>query len=77
MIDLLSNLSEENKYSNQLTVVEEKNGILNLFNIIGSTYVKGLNTALVTSEEEALNLLFEGEMNRSISEHQLNKISSR
>lgn len=30
MIDLLSNLSEDNKSSNQFTVVEEKNGIFSL-----------------------------------------------
>ncbi len=29
------------------------------------------------SEEEALNQLFEGELNRTVSEHQLNKVSSR
>ncbi|KAJ3033037.1 Kinesin-like protein kif9, partial [Rhizophlyctis rosea] len=44
---------------------------------IGSAHVKGLTTPIATSEEEALNLLFEGETNRSISEHQLNKNSSR
>jgi len=30
-----------------------------------------------SSEEEALNLLFEGETNRAIAEHQLNSSSSR
>ncbi|KAJ3043428.1 Kinesin-like protein kif9 [Rhizophlyctis rosea] len=43
----------------------------------GSAHVKGLTMPIATSEEEALNLLFEGETNRSISEHQLNKNSSR
>lgn len=39
--------------------------------------MKGLTQQVVTNEEEALNLLFEGETNRAISEHQLNKASSR
>ena len=68
MIDLLSSIRESNYNDGSLTVVEEKDG---------STHVKGLTTQLVANEEEALNLLFEGEMNRSISEHQLNKNSSR
>ncbi len=43
----------------------------------GSTRVKGLNVKLASSEEEALSHLFEGETNRSIAEHQLNRASSR
>jgi kinesin family member 6/9 len=39
--------------------------------------VKGLNVLIANNEEEALNLLFEGETNRSISEHQMNKQSTR
>ncbi|EPZ35149.1 NAD(P)-binding domain-containing protein [Rozella allomycis CSF55] len=46
-------------------------------NLLGSTMVKGLNMKIATSEEEALNYLFEGETNRSIAEHQLNRGSSR
>ncbi|KAI9361218.1 P-loop containing nucleoside triphosphate hydrolase protein [Zopfochytrium polystomum] len=37
----------------------------------------GLTVQIANSEEEALNLLFEGETNRSIAEHQLNKSSTR
>jgi hypothetical protein len=37
MIDLLSNLSDDNKSSNQLTVVEEKNG--NYKNLMGRSYI--------------------------------------
>ncbi|KAK3794847.1 hypothetical protein RRG08_056685 [Elysia crispata] len=40
-------------------------------------FVKGLSCHLAQNEEEALNLLFEGETNRSIAAHQLNKQSSR
>ncbi|KAJ3066811.1 Kinesin-like protein kif9 [Podochytrium sp. JEL0797] len=43
----------------------------------GISYVKGLSTPIANSEEEALNLLFEGETNRSIAQHQLNKLSTR
>merc|ERR1719402_512202 len=39
--------------------------------------LKGLSCHHVTTEEEALNLLFEGELNRVVSEHQLNVHSSR
>ena len=41
------------------------------------TVVKGLNVRLANNEEEALNLLFEGETNRVIAEHALNHASSR
>lgn len=39
--------------------------------------MKGLSLNVCTNEEEALNHLFEGETNRTISAHQLNKESSR
>ena len=39
--------------------------------------MKGLSTHVCENEEEALNHLFEGETNRTISEHELNKTSSR
>ena len=43
----------------------------------GNIVVKGLSKHVVSNEEEAFNLLFEGESNRTISEHQLNKASTR
>ncbi|KAG2446184.1 hypothetical protein HXX76_000777 [Chlamydomonas incerta] len=43
----------------------------------GQVTVSGLRTAVVASEAEALALLFEGETNRVIGEHQLNRESSR
>ena len=43
----------------------------------GATVVKGLTVRLANTEEEALNLLFEGETNRVIAEHALNYASSR
>ena len=39
--------------------------------------VKNLTSHLVGSEEEAMNLLFEGEANRAVAEHRLNRASSR
>ena len=43
----------------------------------GNVMVKGLSKHKVTNEEECFNLLFEGESNRTISEHKLNQGSSR
>eukprot|EP01116_Phalansterium_solitarium_P017393 TRINITY_DN4272_c0_g1_i1.p1 TRINITY_DN4272_c0_g1~~TRINITY_DN4272_c0_g1_i1.p1 ORF type:complete len:575 (-),score=230.29 TRINITY_DN4272_c0_g1_i1:2003-3727(-) len=43
----------------------------------GETHVMGLTQQTVTSEEDAMKLLFEGDMNRSIASHALNKVSSR
>ena len=43
----------------------------------GNVSVKGLSKHKVTNEEECFNLLFEGESNRTISEHKLNQGSSR
>ncbi|XP_046708142.1 kinesin-like protein KIF9 isoform X1 [Silurus meridionalis] len=56
------------KQCETLTVVEEPEG---------GVSVKGLSLHSVHKEEEALNLLFEGEMNKIIGEHALNKNSSR
>ncbi|XP_067294610.1 kinesin-like protein KIF9 isoform X2 [Pseudorasbora parva] len=69
MVDLLSSLKHgKGSHNRVLTVVEEAGG---------GVSVKGLSLHLVHNEEEALNLLFEGEMNRIIGEHALNKHSSR
>ncbi|KAM3838009.1 kinesin-like protein KIF9, partial [Diretmus argenteus] len=43
----------------------------------GGVFVRGLSLHPVRSEDEALDLLFEGEMNRSVGAHALNKNSSR
>ncbi|XP_043101277.1 kinesin-like protein KIF9 isoform X2 [Puntigrus tetrazona] len=69
MVDLLSSIKQRKSLnSGVLTVVEEPGA---------GVSVKGLSLHLVHNEEEALNLLFEGEMNRIIGEHALNKHSSR
>ncbi|KAG5457546.1 MAG: P-loop containing nucleoside triphosphate hydrolase protein, partial [Olpidium bornovanus] len=51
-----------------LTVVDDKNGVAT---------VKGQVVAVANSEEEALYYLFEGEANRSIADHLMNKNSTR
>ncbi|KAJ3393873.1 Kinesin-like protein kif9 [Entophlyctis sp. JEL0112] len=72
--DLLSpsptavDFASESHTDSYLTVVDDKNG---------AAYVKGLTMQIANNEEEALNLLFEGETTRSIAEHQLNKLSTR
>ncbi|XP_060585541.1 kinesin-like protein KIF9 isoform X2 [Ruditapes philippinarum] len=70
MFDLLSTLPESWNQLNEnqpMTICENEDGI----------YVKGLSCHLVQNEEEALNLLFEGETNRAIASHTLNARSSR
>ncbi len=44
---------------------------------IGFIQVKGLIQKICHTEEEALNLLFEGDTNRTLAEHKLNKTSTR
>lgn len=71
LFDLLSTINPPGpsapEYSQNLTIVDDR----------GDVFVKGLSYQLASSEEEALNLLFEGETNRSIGTHILNKESSR
>ena len=56
----------------------EQTGTINIQDdALGGVHVKGLSMLLCNSEEEALNLLFEGETNRTIAEHKLNKSSTR
>jgi kinesin family protein 6/9 len=43
----------------------------------GSIVVKGLTQKICNNEEEALGYLFEGETNRTISQHRMNAASSR
>lgn len=67
MFDLLSSIPTHLQ-KGEITFQEDAKGNVN---------VKGLTKHTVTNEEEAFNLLFEGESNRTISEHQLNKSSTR
>ncbi|XP_063063099.1 kinesin-like protein KIF9 isoform X2 [Engraulis encrasicolus] len=68
LVDLLSSVRGSKASPGGLSVVEEPRGAVS---------VKGLSLHLVHNEEEALNLLFEGEMNRIIGSHAMNKNSSR
>lgn len=43
----------------------------------GSTYVRGLACPVARTEQDALRLLFEGDVNRAVAEHQLNAASTR
>ena len=67
MFDLLSPIPTHEQSGN-ISILEDPNGIIRL---------KGLSLNICANEEEALNMLFEGDTNRTISEHQLNKTSSR
>jgi len=70
MCDLLRSLDSPSDYQQQqqqLSISEDS----------GFIYIKGLSYRIANSEEDALNLLFEGETNRTIGQHILNKQSSR
>jgi kinesin family protein 6/9 len=43
----------------------------------GNIFVRGMQKVAANNEEEALSLMFEGEANRAICEHQMNKASTR
>nr|XP_023688605.1 kinesin-like protein KIF9 isoform X2 [Paramormyrops kingsleyae] len=69
LVDLLSSVPlEESAALGGMSIVEEAGG---------GVFVRGLSLHQVHSEEEALNLLFEGDMNRIIGAHTLNRNSSR
>uniref|UniRef100_A0A8C0EC74 Kinesin-like protein n=1 Tax=Bubo bubo TaxID=30461 RepID=A0A8C0EC74_BUBBB len=67
LVDLLSTTTSSGTSDVPMAVVDCPQGV----------YVKGLSIHSVSHEEDALNLLFEGETNRAIAEHTLNKNSSR
>lgn len=68
LYDLLHPAGVVTDDSNKLQIIEDSKGNIT---------VKGLTLAMAGSEEEAMNLFFEGETNRAIAEHQLNSSSSR
>ncbi|MEE6467556.1 hypothetical protein FKM82_007302 [Ascaphus truei] len=67
LFDLLSTLPDVPAPDTQMTIVDDAQGVS----------VKGLSIHHASSEEDAMNLLFEGETNRIIGSHILNKNSSR
>uniref|UniRef100_H3AQV5 Kinesin-like protein n=1 Tax=Latimeria chalumnae TaxID=7897 RepID=H3AQV5_LATCH len=67
LYDLLSTMPDCLTSESQMTIVDDPPGV----------NIKGLSVHLIHNEEEAFNLLFEGETNRIIAAHALNKNSSR
>ena len=67
MFDLLSPVATHDQSGN-IPIQEDPNGQIRL---------KGLSMIPCPSEEEALNQLFEGDTNRTVSHHKLNQQSSR
>jgi len=67
--EILSDLLPDLQRKDQNIGIQEDNK--------GNLIIKGLTKHIVNNEEDAFNLLFEGEANRTISEHQLNKESTR
>ena len=68
LVDLLASLPSEDTYKEPLSLIEDSEG---------ATHVKGLRVEKVTSEEKAMELLFEGETNRAVAKHALNSQSTR
>ncbi|XP_063780681.1 kinesin-like protein KIF9 isoform X2 [Pseudophryne corroboree] len=67
LFDLLSTLPDVHVSGAQMSIIDDVQGV----------FVKGLSVHHAASEEHGLNLLFEGETNRIIGSHILNKTSSR
>ncbi|XP_072509550.1 kinesin-like protein KIF9 isoform X1 [Notamacropus eugenii] len=67
LFDLLSTLPYVGNPDTPMSIVESPQGI----------FVKGLSVHMTGREEDAFSLLFEGETNRIIASHTMNKNSSR
>ncbi|XP_059520915.1 kinesin-like protein KIF9 isoform X1 [Myotis daubentonii] len=67
LFDLLSTLPYVGPSATPVAVVENPHGV----------FIKGLSVHLASQEEDAFSLLFEGETNRIIGSHTMNKNSSR
>nr|KAF6474609.1 kinesin family member 9 [Rousettus aegyptiacus] len=67
LFDLLSTLPYVGPSATPMTIVENPQGV----------FIKGLSVHLTSQEEDAFSLLFEGETNRIIASHTMNKNSSR
>ena len=68
MFDLISDTPTSDQQGTAISIQDDAKG---------EVHVKGLSLNVCKNEEEALNYLFEGETNRTVSAHQLNKESSR
>ena len=60
MFDLISATPTHEQGGNQISIQDDAKGEI---------HVKGLTLNVVNNEEEALNYLFEGETNRTVSAH--------
>lgn len=67
MFDLLTDIGVADQ-SGDLTIVEDSRG---------NIQVRGLSTPVAGTEEEALHTFFQGDTNRHVAEHSLNKGSTR
>jgi len=67
IFDLLADLDSTEK-SSEFTIAEDK---------AKGVHVRGLTETKVESEQEALNLLFSGELGRTTATHKLNRRSNR
>uniref|UniRef100_A0A8C6FST3 Kinesin-like protein n=1 Tax=Moschus moschiferus TaxID=68415 RepID=A0A8C6FST3_MOSMO len=67
LFDLLSTMPYVGPSVTPMTIVENPQGV----------FIKGLSVHLTSQEEDAFSLLFEGETNRIIASHTMNKNSSR
>ena len=68
MFDLLSTTPPAEQSGSNINIQDDAKG---------EVHVKGLSQNVCSNEEEALNYLFEGESNRTVSSSELNKDSSR
>lgn len=68
IFDLLTDLARPNQTS-EFTIAEDVGG--------RGVFVRGLNEVEARTENEALNLLFSGELARTTAQHKLNKKSNR
>eukprot|EP01041_Mallomonas_annulata_P005086 gene5086-10179_t len=68
IFDLLTDLSNPEQVGDY-TIAEERDG--------RGVFVRGISDIEVTSEKEALNLLFSGELARTVATHKLNRRSNR
>lgn len=68
IFDLLADLANPDQAADY-TIAEEKDG--------RGTFVRGLTEISISSETEALNLLFGGELSRTTATHKLNRRSNR
>mmetsp|Transcript_23266 Transcript_23266/g.17687 ORF Transcript_23266/g.17687 Transcript_23266/m.17687 type:complete len:240 (-) Transcript_23266:1034-1753(-) len=68
VFDLLSPVPTHSQSPMNVQIQEDSKGVVT---------VKGISQILCGSEEDALNALFSGDLQKTVSEHQMNKHSSR